>query len=168
MWGGSPMMTFVLLRQQDEEMFQGRQRAVDLDLLGSVYDSLDRLPVLSRPQHSQTVCQDRGIEGQQQLCVQVLLPGDMQEVYLALSLLHQGPDVEGPGVVSRDVGAQKLEGGDSFHPFSIYEKVVVVQSVLLEVHYEIFCLMDVQSQVVLGAPERKLLFLGLGISSGML
>ena len=61
-----------------------------------------------------------------------------------LSLLHEGPDVERPGGVSRDVGAQKLEGGDSFHRFSIYKEGGGVLFVLPEVHKEFFCLMDIQ------------------------
>lgn len=49
-----------------------------------------------------------------------------------LSLLNHGPDVESPGVVCRDVGVQKLEGGDSFHLLSIYEERGVVLSVFLK------------------------------------
>lgn len=51
-------------------------------------------------------------------------------------------------MVSEDVGGQKLEGRDGFHPFSIYEEGGVVLSVLLEVHNKLFCLLDVQGQVV--------------------
>jgi len=47
-------------------------------------------------------------EGQQQLCVQVVLPEDVQEVKPLLSLLHSGPDVKHRGVVSRDVGATSV------------------------------------------------------------
>ena len=75
------------------EVLQVGQRAAD-DLLGSVYDPLHRLPVPScgacEP-HTQAVCYalHRGvIEGQQQLCVQVVLPEDAQEVKPLLSLLH--------------------------------------------------------------------------------
>ena len=45
-------------------------------------------------------------------------------MHTLLSLLNQGPDVVGPGVVCGDVGAQKPEGGDSLHLFSIYEEGV--------------------------------------------
>lgn len=87
-------------------------------------------------------------EGQRLFGLQVVLPEDKQEVQLLLSLLHQGPDVEGLGVVSEDVGGQKREGDDGFHPFSIYEEGGVVLCVHLEVHNTLFCPLDIPAQVV--------------------
>jgi len=66
------------------------------------------------------------IEGQQQLRVQIVLPEETQEVQPLLSLLYQDPDVVSPGVVCGDVGAQKPEGVDSLHLFSVYKEGGVI------------------------------------------
>ena len=49
-----------------------------------------------------------------------------------------------PGEVAGNVGAQKPEGGDSFHAFSIYEEESVALPVLPEVHNKLFYFMDIQ------------------------
>lgn len=62
------------------------------------------------------------VEGQHQLLVQVILPRDTEEAQLLMGLLYQGDGSVGPGEVGRYVGAQKLEGGDRYYPFSIYNE----------------------------------------------
>lgn len=54
---------------------------------------------------------------------------------LLLGLFYQGVD---PGEISRDVGAQKPEGGDRIHLFSIYNEGGVDMFVPPEVLYEFF------------------------------
>lgn len=60
------------------------------------------------------------VEVQQQLLVQVIVPKDTEEVQLLMGLLNIC--VVGPGKISKDMGAQKPEGGDRFHLSSDYNE----------------------------------------------
>lgn len=67
---------------------------------------------------------------------------------LLLDLLYQGNGVVGPGDIGKDVCAQKPEGGDRIHLFSIHSHRGVDLSAPPKVHYELFCFKEVQHQVI--------------------
>lgn len=58
----------------------------------------------------QQVLNGRAVEGQQQVGIQVVLPGNSQEVKLLLSLLDDHCDAVCPGEVNRDKNAKKPGG----------------------------------------------------------
>ena len=80
-----------------------------------------------------------------------------QEEEKLVCLLDQGWGVEGPREVLRDVDTQELEAGDTLNLRSVDMDGGVCATCLPEVNNEIFGLLGVESQVVVGAPLRQVL-----------
>ncbi|MED6273202.1 hypothetical protein CHARACLAT_004220 [Characodon lateralis] len=128
-------MAFLLLWQQDMAMFSRLGRG-QLMIFWAVFMTLciTFLSSADKPVYHTPVCQytlHRGvIEGQQQLCVQIVLPEDTQEVEPLLGLLYQGSDIVDPGLVCGDEGGQEPEGGDIFNRAESHCLWVALQKVL--------------------------------------